>query len=394
MILDELRGRFGDIFHRADGDFFFAPGRVNLIGEHTDYNGGHVLPCALEQGTYAIAAPRDDNFLRLFYLNKPKASENEVLKFKTLGLDPDAGYGWRSYPLGVVWALEKRFRPTLGADILFYGDLPSGAGLSSSASIEVLTSLVLNHFHNLGLTSVDMALIGQEAENNFVGVNSGIMDQFAVANCRRDHGLLLNCSNLAHRQVPIDSNAATLWVVDSGKRRGLAESKYNQRRAECEAALSEIVQKSGRDFKSFGEMKAAEFEEYASLLSSELLLKRARHAVSENLRTLEAARALENGDLQSFGLLMNASHVSLRDDYEVSGPEMDALAEAAWKQPGTIGARMTGGGFGGCAVLLGRPADPEAYQAAIAGDYLMATGLEAVFYQVRPGDGARMISAA
>lgn len=386
-----MRGEFEQIFKRSDGRFFFAPGRVNLIGEHTDYNGGHVLPCALEMGTYALAAPRSDGRAGLFSLNYSQEEPEADLNFAVKGLKPDPGHGWRAYPLGVLSSLEKRGIDCPGADILFFGDLPSGAGLSSSASIEVLTGLILNDFHKLALTGSDLALIGQETENNFVGVNSGIMDQFAVANCRRGHGLLLNCETLAYRQVPIDLHGAALWVVDSGKRRGLADSKYNQRRAECELALETINQKSGRNFKTFGEMSADEFIGYAALIDDEIQLRRARHAVSENIRAQEAAKVLEIGDLAAFGQLMDASHASLRDDYEVSGPELDALVAAASKQPQTIGARMTGGGFGGCAVFLARLEKEDEYRNNIIADYQAASGLEAVFYRVAPADGAKAL---
>lgn len=391
MNLEALLAKFEELYERADGEFFFAPGRVNLIGEHTDYNGGHVLPCALELGTYAVAAPRNDGRLGLFSLNFFQPDESRRLKFNVDGLSPNPSYGWRAYPLGVAWALGKRPGPVQGADILFYGDLPNRAGLSSSASVEVLTAFILNTFHELGLSLTDLALVGQAAENNFVGVNSGIMDQFASANCRRGHGLVLNCETLASRQVPINLGQSTLWVIDSLKRRGLTDSNYNRRRAECEAALKLVNQKTGRRFKSFGEMGQAELNDFPDLIDDKTLLRRARHAVSENLRTLAAAKVLAAGDLEAFGLLMNASHVSLRDDYEVSGPELDALAEAAWKQPQTIGARMTGAGFGGCAVALCGPADSRDYQARLAADYRAATGLTPVFYRVRPADGVRRI---
>lgn len=274
---------------------------------------------------------------------------------------------------------------------MFYGDLPSGAGLSSSASIEVLTAFILNNFHKLALSLTDLALLCQKAENNFVGVNSGIMDQFASANCRPGHGLLLNCETLVSQQIPINLGQASLWVIDSGQRRGLADSKYNQRRAECEAALECIIQKSGRPFKSFGEMSLAELDAFSPLIQDATLFRRARHAVSENQRALAAARVLAEGGLEAFGLLMNASHISLRDDYEVSGPQLDALVEAAWKQPETMGARMTGAGFGGCAVALCRPADKGDYQARLAEAYRAAAGLSPVFYQVRPAGGVRKL---
>lgn len=387
----DMRAKFEELFERADGELFFAPGRVNLIGEHTDYNGGHVLPCALELGTYAVAAPRTDGRMALFSLNAFQAGESLSLKFNISRLSPDSSFGWRAYPLGVAWALAGKLGPIGGADILFYGDLPSGAGLSSSASIEVLTAFILNNFHKLALSLTDLALLCQKAENSFVGVNSGIMDQFASANCRPGHGLLLNCDSLASRHIPINLGPASLWVIDSGQRRGLADSKYNQRRAECEAALECIIQKSGRPFKSFGEMSLAELDEFLPLIQDETQFRRARHAVSENQRALAAARVLAEGDLEAFGLLMNASHISLRDDYEVSGPQLDALAEAAWKQPETMGARMTGAGFGGCAVVLCRPADKGDYQARLAEAYRAAAGLSPVFYQVRPAGGVRKL---
>lgn len=388
MNLHTLREKFAAIFGR-EGAPFFAPGRVNLIGEHTDYNGGHVLPCAIHLGTYAVAAPRADNRVRLFSLNFP---DTPIIEAPTRGLCPDPKYVWGNYPLGVTAVMEKRGVAIGGADILFWGDLPEGAGLSSSASIEMLTAIIFNEFFALKFEGPDLALIGQAAENEFVGVGSGIMDQFIVACGRAGQALLLNCDTLEYHYAPLELGAATLLIIDSGKRRGLADSKYNQRRAECEAALAIINSMTHADFRYFGEMSSRDFEKYAHRLTDDVLLRRARHAVSENQRAIMAAAALNNGDLAAFGRLMNESHYSLRHDYEVTGPELDALAEIAQWQPGALGARMTGAGFGGCVVALVKTESLENFKNKVGEGYLAETGHNAVFIPVVPSAGARKLA--
>ncbi|UQZ89851.1 galactokinase [Deltaproteobacteria bacterium Smac51] len=384
-----MREKFKEIFSREGEIFFFAPGRVNLIGEHTDYNGGHVLPCAIGAGTYALAAPREDGRLRLFSLNYP---EGPMVDADTRELRPDKKYGWACYPLGVAAVLKLRGHSVSGADILFWGDLPEGAGLSSSASIEILTAIILKTFSHLDLTGPELAAVGQATENDFIGVHSGIMDQFIVACGQAGQALLLNCETLAYEYVPLYLGQAALIIIDSGKRRGLADSKYNQRRAECQAALAAINSGAKKAFTFLGEISPEEFELYAPLIEDEILMKRARHVIDENRRTLEAAKALAYGELADFGRLMCASHASLRDDYEVTGPELDALVEIAQNHPAALGARMTGAGFGGCAVAFVRSAaEMEDFRRKVADEYLARTGYTAAFYPVTASEGARPI---
>lgn len=384
-----MREEFRRVFGREGEGFFFAPGRVNLIGEHTDYNGGYVLPCAITFGTYALAARRDDGRLRLFSLNFPRVP---VIEAPARGLKPDKKLGWGQYPLGVAYVLERRGLAVGGADILYWGDLPHGAGLSSSASIEVLTAVVLSEFGGLGLPGPEMARLGQSVENDFVGVQCGIMDQFIVACGRAGTALLLNCDTMKYEYAPLELGAASLVIIDSGKRRGLADSKYNQRRAECEAALAAINREAPRPLKCLCDMTEDDFGALKGYIREDVPLRRARHEVTENARTIKAARELAAGHLAGFGRLMNASHASLRDDYEVTGPELDALAAAAQAHPACLGARMTGAGFGGCAVaLLSDKAAMDDFQARTAAGYKAKTGLEAKFYPVAPADGAKAL---
>lgn len=388
MNYTELKEKFASVFGPAPARVFAAPGRVNLIGEHTDYNGGHVFPCALSFNTYAVAAPRADGHIRLSSLNFEKwppvqADLHHIAYDKT--------QGWANYPLGVVWALQQRGHKLQGFDILFWGDVPRGAGLSSSASIELATATALNALFGLAIPPVELAQIGQQAENQFVGMNCGIMDQFASAMGKANQAILLDCNTLHYEYAPLDLNGVSILLCNTNKPHNLIQSKYNERRAQSEQALHDL--QTQLPIRALGELTEAQFDQYASLIQDPVCRRRAKHAVYENQRTLRAVQRLKEHDLQAFGQLMNASHISLRDDYEVTGPELDAMAEAAWQQPGVLGARMTGGGFGGCVVALVEDAQAEAFQQHTAQLYTAATGYTPLFYTAQAADGAREITA-
>lgn len=382
----ELKEQFGKIFGAAHTPrLFCAPARVNLIGEHTDYNGGHVFPCALSFNTYVTAAKRSDGKLRLYSLNFPQIGVVEA-DVNTLAFDKKQD--WANYPLGVVWAMRQRGLDVKGgADMLFWGDVPLGAGLSSSASIELATAVALNALFDLHVAQTELAKIGQEAENKFVGMNCGIMDQFASAMGKKNHAILLDCNTLKYEYAPLDLKGVCILICNTNKPHNLIESKYNERRAQSEHALKQLQAKL--PIKALGELSEKAFEENKELITDPVERKRAKHAVYENQRTLKAEQALKEGRLEEFGKLMNASHVSLRDDYEVTGKELDAMAEAAWKQPGVLGARMTGGGFGGCVVALVKTQDVDAFKQNVAKEYQAKTGYTPDFYIAAADDGAR-----
>ena len=346
---EKLLQKFAEVFGDTEGTkVYFAPGRVNLIGEHTDYNGGHVFPCALTIGTYGVARKRKDHTLRFYSMN---FEEIGVLESSIDNLKPEKDADWTNYPKGVIWAFgEKGFQVTEGMDLMLFGNIPNGSGLSSSASVEVLTGFILRDFFGFAVTNQDLALIGQYSENHFNGVNCGIMDQFAIAMGKKDHAIFLDTSDLSFTYAPIKLENAKIVITCSNKKRGLGDSKYNERRSECEEALAQL--QKVLPIKSLGELTEAQFEEHKSAIEREVCQRRAKHAVYENQRTLKAVEALKNNDVALFGQLMNASHVSLRDDYEVTGKELDTLVEEAWRVEGVIGSRMTGAGFGGCTVSI------------------------------------------
>ncbi|WP_229776475.1 galactokinase [Alicyclobacillus cellulosilyticus] len=371
----------------GDVRVFFAPGRVNLIGEHIDYNGGDVFPAALKLGTWAFVRPRRDRTLRFASTSFP---QEVTVSLDDLHFDPADDYA--NYPKGVAWALQQDGHQLQGVDVLYYGNLPNGAGLSSSASIELATAVAFNELAELGLDGVQMARIGQRAENQFVGVHCGIMDQFAVAMGKEQAAILLDCATLSYRHVPFDAGEYRIVIANTNKRRGLADSKYNERRAECEAALRQL-QAWRPDLKFLAQLPLEAWPEAEARLANPVLRKRARHVVTEQARVHQAAACLAEGRLAEFGRLLNASHVSLRDDYEVTGPELDALAEAAWEAEGCIGSRMTGAGFGGCTVSLVHRDAIDAFAAQVAERYRRAVGLEASLYVSDIGDGAREVTA-
>ena len=379
-MLKEFKKVFGD----TEGvKVFFAPGRVNLIGEHTDYNGGHVFPCALTIGTYGAARLRNDRKLRFYSMNFEQLG---VIESELDGLKPEKEADWTNYPKGVMWAFEEKgFQIPQGMDLILSGNIPNGSGLSSSASVEVLTGHILREFFGFQVSNQELALIGQYSENKFNGVNCGIMDQVAIAMGKKDHAIFLDTADLSYTYAPIKLSGVKLVIACSNKKRGLGDSKYNERRSECETALSEL-QKVVK-IKSLGELTEEQFEEYQSAISDPVRVRRARHAVYENQRTIKAVSALQANDIEEFGRLMNASHVSLRDDYEVTGIELDTLVEEAWKVPGVIGSRMTGAGFGGCTVSLVKEEDIDLFTRQVGDAYLKKIGYAADFYVVEIGDG-------
>ena len=368
---------------------YFAPGRVNLIGEHTDYNGGHVFPCALTLGTYGLARKREDRKLRFYSLNFQRLGVTET---SLDDLVPSDKAGWTNYPKGVMWAFEKRgYTFDCGVDFLIYGNIPNGSGLSSSASLEVLTGLMLKDMYGIEeLSMQDLALIGQYSENNFNGMNCGIMDQFASAMGKKDCAIFLDTSTLEYEYAPVKLEDARIVITNSKVKHSLVGSAYNDRRNECETALKELQKVT--DIKALGELTEEEFEAHKDAISSEICKKRAKHAVYENQRTIRAVKALKENNVEEFGRLMNASHVSLRDDYEVSCEEIDILVDLAWKIPGVIGSRITGGGFGGCTVSIVKNDAVDTFISTVGEKYKEAVGHEAEFYVVDIGDGAHKIA--
>lgn len=381
---ETVLNKFEEVFGDTEGaKVYFAPGRVNLIGEHTDYNGGHVFPCALTIGTYGVVRKREDKVLRFYSMN---FEELGVMESSVEGLKPEKEADWTNYPKGVMWAFqEKGYKVDCGMDLLLFGNIPNGSGLSSSASVEVLTGYILRDFYGFDVTNQDLALIGQYSENHFNGVNCGIMDQFAIAMGKKDSAIFLDTADLAYEYAPVKLEEAKIVIGCTNKKRGLGDSKYNERRSECEMALSELQKVV--DIKSLGELNEEQFEEYKSAIQDEVRVRRAKHAVYENQRTIKAVEALENNDIALFGELMNESHKSLSKDYEVTGIELDTMVEAAWKQEGVIGARMTGAGFGGCTVSIVKEEAVDTFIEQVGAEYKEKIGYAADFYVVEIGDG-------
>lgn len=388
-MLEQLVNDFYKVFGEGvELRSFFAPGRVNLIGEHTDYNGGHVFPCTLTVGTYAVVRKRNDQIIRMYSTNFVDVG---VIEFNLEELNYEKAHDWANYPKGVIHVFKNAgYSIETGFDVLFYGNIPNGAGLSSSASIELVTSVFLKALFNLEIDRIDMVKLSQKAENEFIGVSCGIMDQFAIGMGKKDSAVLLDCESLHYTYSPVGLGDASLIIANTNKRRGLADSKYNERRSECERALSELKQVV--DIDSLGDLTGEEFEKYKHVITSEVDRRRAKHAVYENQRTIEAVKRLKQGDIEGFGKLMNKSHVSLRDDYEVTGPELDALVEAAWEEEGVVGSRMTGAGFGGCTISIVKNDRIEQFIENVGKKYIEKIGLTADFYVVKIGDGARELN--
>lgn len=385
--INNLKDKFIKIFNSPSENVFFSPGRVNLIGEHTDYNGGHVFPCALSLGTYAVISKRDDTKVLMHSLN---FEELGIIEFDLTDMAYKKEHDWANYPKGVIKTFENHgYKIPLGFDILIYGNIPNGSGLSSSASIEVLMATILNDSFNFNLDMIEMVKMCQEAENKFIGVNCGIMDQFSIGLGKANSAILLDCNTLSYRYSKVEMQGYKLVIANTNKKRGLADSKYNERRSECEAALKEL--QKVKDITSLGELNEEEFEKLKCNISDSLQIKRAKHAVYENQRTLRAVKALEENDLILFGKLMNESHISLRDDYEVTGIELDTLVSLAWNIDGVIGARMTGAGFGGCTVNLVREDSIDLFMNTINSEYTKRIGYSPSFYVANISDGAKKI---
>ena len=380
--------KFGELFGSTEGvKVYFAPGRVNMIGEHTDYNGGHVFPCALTIGTYAAAKKRTDRKLRLFSINFDKLG---VMESSIDDLKPAKEAGWTNYPKGVMWAFGLRgMEMDCGLDMVLYGNIPNGSDLSSSASLEVLTAYLLRDLYGFDVSNTDLALISQYSENNFNGCNCGIMDQFASAMGKKDHAIFLNTADLSYEYAPLVLDGAKIIVTNSNVKHSLVDSKYNERRSECEKALEELQTVIG--INGLGDLTEEQFELYKAAIKDEVRVKRAKHAVYENQRTIRAVEALKQNDVALFGQLMNASHVSLRDDYEVSCEEIDVLVEEAWKIDGVIGSRITGGGFGGCTVSIVKDEAVDEFKEKVGAAYMERVGKKADFYVVEIGDGPRIL---
>ena len=386
-MLEKLYNKFKNLFGYEAESKFFAPGRVNLIGEHTDYNGGHVFPCAIHKGTYALVKKRDDKKFRMYSENFENLG---IIEFLLDNLVNEKKHKWVNYPKGVVkMFIEAGYKIDSGFDVLFYGNIPNGSGLSSSASIEIVTSIILKDLYNLDIDMVEMVKLSQKAENQFIGVNSGIMDQFAVGMGKKDNAILLDCNTLKYSYAPVILKDEVLVIGNTNKKRGLADSKYNERRAECEEALKDLQKEL--DIQSLGELSIEEFNKSEKLIKNEINRKRAKHAIYENQRTIKAQKELMEGNLEEFGRLMNESHVSLRDDYEVTGIELDTMVEIAWNQEGVIGSRMTGAGFGGCTISIVKKNAVDKFIANVGKEYKERVGLDADFYVVNISDGAKKL---
>ena len=363
---------------------FFSPGRVNLIGEHTDQNCEDIFPCALNYGTYLLIRKIKGNTLKFSTINFNDDFETELK-----GLFLNTGKKWINYPLGVINEFIKKGVKLSGLEFLYYGDVPNGAGLSSSASIEMVTSVALNEFFNAALSTLDLVKMSQKAENEFVGMNCGIMDQFAVGFGKKDHAIFLNCDTLSFENVPLILTDCSLIITNTNKRRGLTDSKYNERRSECDKAV-ELLQLY-KPIRNLSELNNGEINILEKYIKDPVIRKRAKHVISENGRVIEAVSALKKNNIKRFGELMNQSHDSLKDDYEVTGIELDTLVYEGRKLPGVIGSRMTGAGFGGCTISIVRKADSAKYMTTLSSIYQKKTGLVPDFYQPEIGDGARRI---
>ena len=387
LSIQQLRSNFATIFGAEADHTFFSPGRINLIGEHTDYNGGHVFPAAISLGTYGAARKRDDNLLRFYSAN---FEDKEIIEVPLENLRFEKEHNWTNYPKGVLHFLQKAGHVIdKGMDVYIFGNIPNGSGLSSSASLELLTGIIAEKLFDLKLGRLDLVKIGKQTENEFIGVNSGIMDQFAIGMGADQRAIYLDTNTLEYDLVPLDLKDTVVVIMNTNKRRELADSKYNERRAECEKAVEELKQKLS--IATLGELNEWDFDEYSYLIQDENRLKRARHAVLENQRTLQAQPALQAGNLEKFGRLMNASHVSLEHDYEVTGLELDTLAHTAWEQEGVLGARMTGAGFGGCAIALVRKDAVEAFQKNVGQKYEEVVGYAPSFYIAEIAGGSRVL---
>jgi len=389
----EMTEKLLRMFNEAFGDtkdvrVFFAPGRINLIGEHTDYNGGHVLPCPLEMGTYCAIRLRSDRKVRMYSGN---FSEAGIVEWDLSELVNRPEAGWSNYPAGVIWTIaESGIKPNRGADAVFLGNIPNQSGLSSSASIEVVTGVAFNELYGSNIPIVDLALMGQKAENIFVGMGCGIMDQFSAALGKYGSAIFLSTADLSYEYVPVPLEKHCLLIMNTCKQRQLTDSKYNERLAECRRALSWL--QFELDINYLCDLDEEKFEEYKYLIEDETEQKRAKHVVYENVRTVRAKALLEEGNMDEMGKLLNQSHISLQQDYEVTGVELDALVSSAWEQDGVLGARMTGAGFGGCAICIAEKDKVEEIERRVGEAYAEKIGYEAEFYLTDVGGGPMEIT--
>ena len=388
MMKENMIKKFKEIFgYQEEVKVFFSPGRVNLIGEHTDYNGGNVFPCALSFGTYGVIGLRKDKIVRMFSDN---FKDKGVISFNIDNLKNEAEHDWANYPKGVIYILrEQGYEITQGFDMFVFGNIPNGAGLSSSASLELLMAVMMNEIHKLNIDRIELVKYCQDAENKFIGVNCGIMDQFAIGMGKENHAILLDCNTLKYKYSKFELKDEVIIIANTNKRRGLADSKYNERRRECEKALKELQTKL--KISSLGELTEEEFEKNKHLIKDEARVRRAKHAVYENQRTLKAVKALEKNDIETFGKLMNESHNSLKYDYEVTGIELDTLVELSSKHEASIGSRMTGAGFGGCTISIVKRNKAEDFISTVGEKYKEIIGYEADFYVANIGEGTRSL---
>lgn len=388
-IFDDMKKVFTEKFGEAETEKYFSPGRVNLIGEHVDYCGGHVFPCAISLGTYALVAKRNDNKTRVYSMNLP---DKGVIEFPMNDLKYNKEYDWANYVAGTVATFEKAgYKATHGFDILVYGTLPAGAGLSSSAAMELLTAVILKENFKFDIDMVEMVKLSQKAENEFVGMNCGIMDQFAVGMGKKDCAILLDCNTLKYQYSKIKLDDCSIVITNTNKPHSLVTSAYNERRQQVDHALKE-VQAVKPELKAWGELTNEEFDKLEKYITDPIEKLRARHAVRENQRTLQAVEALEKNDLKKFGQLMHDSHVSLCEDYDVTGVELDTLAELAWSVEGCIGSRMTGAGFGGSTVSIVKNSALEEFKKVLNDGYTKKIGYAPSFYVADISEGTHKIS--
>ncbi len=385
MTIEQLKSKFIEKYGEGEISGYFSPGRVNLIGEHTDYNGGFVFPCALSFGIYCLIRTTDRKTVRFASTNMPFEAEVRVED-----LNIAIGKEWVNYPIGVfAQFMKKGLTFDKGADLLFYGDVPTGAGLSSSAALEVVTGVVINDTYGFGIGRIELAQMGQKAEHEFALVNCGIMDQFVSAMGKKDHAVFLNCDTLAFDLVPVKLEGVKIVISNTNSPHKLDSGKYNERVAECQAAVKAI--QPFKQISALGEISWEDFLQVEEKIEDETVRRRARHVVSEIQRTEDAVKALRAGDLVKFGILMNGSHDSLRDDYEVTGIELDTMVEEGRKIEGVIGTRMTGGGFGGCTVSLVKEEAIDRFIEQVGQNYESKTGLKPLFYVAEIGDGGKKL---
>lgn len=386
MTIDALKQEFENRYNKPATQSFFCPGRVNLIGEHIDYNGGQVMPFAISLGTYLFVAPNNDNVFRFQCANFPETAEFAVGdKYRKSGKE------WFYYPLGVVDYFTQKQQHLGGLDLFFYGNLPIGSGLSSSASIEVLMAYALSQIFNIGISKKDIALLCKEVENKFIGVNSGIMDQFAVAMGKQNHVILLNCDTVEHIYIPFNASPYKVVIINSNKQRSLAESKYNERYAECMEALAQLKQEL--NIHQLCDIDFGTFQKYAHLITNPVVGKRAAHVITENDRVKAATVALQSGDMETLGQILYASHESLKNLYEVSGRELDAIVDYCKTYNGCIGARMTGAGFGGCAIALVHEDVADAFAESLTQYYNGVVGYPCEVFTSAISEGVSLLEA-